>query len=542
MNPRLASLALTAAVAAILAAPLLVTALPPLVDYPNHLARAVLLHTSAPELRPYYAIEWAILPNLAMDILMGPLLAALEPYTAGRVLLFLILLSNVLAVVAYHRAAFGVFSWWPFAAALVAYNATFLMGFLNFQIGLSVAFAGAAAWIALAPRHRLAALACLAGFGMLAFFCHLVSVVFLFLLVGAEEMAPLLRRHGTQLRGLAREAIPRLAPLCLALLPALLLYALSPLSESTGSRLSFTGFEARPLRLLVPFANYDREHDLLAGLFVFGVVAVLVASRRAVLHPAALLAALLALGLYAVVPHGAATGSWLEIRFPILLGFLLFAGIRPTLGGRASATLALALGALLVLRTSALATEWAQSARFSEEVRKTAAAAPSGARVAAVRARHVGAERQPMPTISFVGQAPYAHLPALLVIERRAFWPGLFAFRGQQPLVLQPPHDALPPFVMGLLPTPSILDATTPQPDPRQSASALRWVEWPERFDHVLVIGAYALPDVAAFDPARLTLVSANRAAALFRVRGSGPGSSGEAELRIVSMPHSPIP
>lgn len=542
MNPRLASLALTAAVAAILAAPLLVTALPPLVDYPNHLARAVLLHTSQPELRPFYAIEWAILPNLAMDVLMGPLLAALEPYTAGRVLLFLILLSNVLAVVAYHRAAFGVFSWWPFAAALVAYNATFLMGFLNFQIGLSVAFAGAAAWIALAPRHRVAALACLAGFGVLAFFCHLVSVVFLFLLVGAEELAPLVRRHGTKLRGLVREAVPRLAPLGIALLPALLLYALSPLSESSGSRLSFTGFETRPLRLFVPFANYDRQHDMLAGLAVIGVVAALIASRRAALHPAAVVAAVLALGLYAVVPHGAATGSWLEIRFPILLGFLLFAGVRPTLGGRASASLAAALCALLVFRTGALATEWAHSARFSAELRKAIAAVPPGARVAAVRARHVGAERRPMATISFVGQAPYAHLPAMLVTERRAFWPGLFAFRGQQPLILLPPHDAVPPFVMGLLPTPDILHPARPQPNPRQAESALRWAQWPEHFDHVLVIGAYAIPDIAALDPDRLTLVTANRAAALFRVRGSGSDKSGETERRIAFTPGPPTP
>jgi hypothetical protein len=119
------------------------------------------------------------------------------------------------------------------------------------------------------------------------------------------------------------------------------------------------------------------------------------------------------------------------------------------------------------------------------------------------------------------------------VIERRAFWPGLFAFRGQQPLVLLPPHDALPPFVMGLLPTPAILDAAAPQPNPRQAESALRWAPWPERFDHVLVIGAYALADPAALQPGRLTLASANRAAALFHVRGAGDETRGEAERRI---------
>ena len=67
-------------VAAILAtglsAPFLVTEIPPVLDYPNHLARAYLLAfgPSDPVLSHIYVPQWAIIPNLALDLLLPPLL------------------------------------------------------------------------------------------------------------------------------------------------------------------------------------------------------------------------------------------------------------------------------------------------------------------------------------------------------------------------------------------------------------------------------------------------------------------------------------
>src|SRR5579862_9421710 len=61
--------------------PLFSTVLPPLLDYPNHLARFWLLATGGDI---YYAVQWAPLPNLAGDIVV-PLLARAMPLAlAGR--------------------------------------------------------------------------------------------------------------------------------------------------------------------------------------------------------------------------------------------------------------------------------------------------------------------------------------------------------------------------------------------------------------------------------------------------------------------------
>src|ERR671924_2144928 len=77
--------------------------LPPLQDYPNHLARIYILtnlHNSA-TLQTFYQTNWGFIPNLAMDVL-GPVLTTLMPIeVAGKVfisLTFLLISSGVTAL------------------------------------------------------------------------------------------------------------------------------------------------------------------------------------------------------------------------------------------------------------------------------------------------------------------------------------------------------------------------------------------------------------------------------------------------------------
>ena len=98
-----------ALLSAALLAPLLITDVPPLLDYPNHLARFVLLAAGPddPTLGPIFTPHWAIIPNLATDVIAPPLLRLLPVHVAGRCLLGGILLLNLAGVLALHRALFG---------------------------------------------------------------------------------------------------------------------------------------------------------------------------------------------------------------------------------------------------------------------------------------------------------------------------------------------------------------------------------------------------------------------------------------------------
>ena len=62
---------------------------------------------------------------------------------------------------------------------------------------------------------------------------------------------------------------------------------------------------------------------------------------------------------YPFVPGLFAEGSWIDVRLPVLAGFLLFAGITPRrLGRRETAVLGLAFAALIVARLAVITLAW----------------------------------------------------------------------------------------------------------------------------------------------------------------------------------------
>src|SRR5437016_360208 len=80
-----------AALVVVLAVPFFLVEVPPVEDYPNHLARIFLLAFGAddPVLSRMYAPEWHLVPNLAIDIVGPPLMHLLPVHVTGRVLLAL---------------------------------------------------------------------------------------------------------------------------------------------------------------------------------------------------------------------------------------------------------------------------------------------------------------------------------------------------------------------------------------------------------------------------------------------------------------------
>ena len=123
---------------------------PPLVDYPDHLARIwVLLHAQdIPALGSNYVVDWRLLPNLAVDLVL-PLIAHVLPLeAAGRLFIALTMASLVLGSIALQRVLHGRVGLWPLASLLFVYNSVLYWGFVNFLFTLGLAILAFAAWIA----------------------------------------------------------------------------------------------------------------------------------------------------------------------------------------------------------------------------------------------------------------------------------------------------------------------------------------------------------------------------------------------------------
>jgi hypothetical protein len=505
--------------ALLLVAPLTVVDMPPLLDYPNHLARMLILAAgdADPILSRFWAPAWGLLPNLATDLVIPPLSHIMPINVAGRLALGAILLLQFAGVVVYHRAAFGKRSWWSLGAALVACNAVFLLGFMNFVAGLGPALLVAALWIAARETRPVLAIAG-AMLGLLAlFFCHIAAVLFCAVLIGAQEIAMLVaywRRGGSSISA----ALRRVAALVLALGPTAALYAASALSQTEGPSCWVTP-SRKAINLLVPFMNYYGALDLLTALTVLCVLVSGLWAQGGRAHPGTVLAACILFAMYLAAPFEAKGGAFVDTRFPVMLGLLLFAGFRPQVPSAIGPAVAFALAALFVLRTGLVVHTWTEHAQDLTQIRASIAAIEPGSRVLVVSAEKAAApdywRHSPRSRVIARFMTVHSHLGALVTLERRAFIPLLFAVRSQQPLQVKPPYDRL-------------AAAVSAPPDYRLLARE-RWLQdelefapylplWQDNFEYVLLLLADAVPDVQTFLPEQLEVVNRTGFTALFRV------------------------
>src|SRR5438105_9966863 len=95
--------------AAITLSPVLWVRIPPLIDYPNHLARMwILVHgAEIPELAANYVVRGRILPDLAMDLVVPALSWVMPVEQAGRAFVGLTMLILVVGTLTVHRVLHG---------------------------------------------------------------------------------------------------------------------------------------------------------------------------------------------------------------------------------------------------------------------------------------------------------------------------------------------------------------------------------------------------------------------------------------------------
>src|SRR5258706_10178468 len=95
--------------------PVLTHQLPPISDYVNHLARMYVIDAidTDPYLAKFYEIQWQIIPNLVMDLIVPLLARAISVYHAGQLFLVSIFVITLSGTLALNRALSGRWSALP---------------------------------------------------------------------------------------------------------------------------------------------------------------------------------------------------------------------------------------------------------------------------------------------------------------------------------------------------------------------------------------------------------------------------------------------
>lgn len=490
---------LAALIILLLALPLALVNVVPILDYPAHLTRVTLLsHLPLdPGIARAYSVDMRPLANLGMDLVV-PLLAPLTGPDIGLKLFIAAgLAAWIVGAALIYRGLWREWSVQPLAAAFFALNPTFFDGFFNFHIATGLALIGTGLW--LICRHSAAFLAAMALLAVALLFSHLMAVAILGLLLGGFEIG---RACADGFDG--RRLATGLGKVALIFIPAALLW-LFVIERGPGGPISHDWF-ANALSLGIYSSQFGglrfNAAPVVALLTIYLVgwrVGALALSRRAL--PAVTLCFLASL----LMPVDGFGGAGVQIRLPSVVAVLILVAGRITLPGPARQTVAVGLVAVLAAGIAWQSARWHADAALIDRARAAIRAhVPEGGRLAAA----LGNEDR---------DSRFWHVVDLAIIDRKTLVPAFFTTPGQSTIRLNPAYDAIA--------ATNAIDGGTVsfaalakllQPTPNMSAPPRRiYRDIACSYDALLVMGAR--PETVAV-PAALSVLAAEPDFALYRI------------------------
>lgn len=492
---------LFAAFTLLISIPIWTHPLPPLSDYVNHLARMHVIATLSknPQLARFYELDWDVIPNLTMDLIVPVLARFMNVYVAGQVFIvsmFALIISGVLAL---NRALIGRWSVFPLVAFPLVYNYVFLVGLMNYMFGIGVALWALAGWIALRertwPLRFVLSTVCVVAL----FFCHLSALGVYGVGLLAFEVSRLWQQR---LEPWPRRILDFVAS-GLPFLAAAPLLDVSPTMQLVGS----TYWEQRGKidGLMYVISDYS---DIAA----FALIAVMAASiiwsvRHRVLrfHPLAISLLFVSAAVYIALPRIMFDTYMTDQRVPIGIAYMLFAcgdlELRRRLVRRAFMVV---LIVIIAARLIEIDFNWSQLSDSTSELRSSVRRIAPGSKVFVAYAdRSLGEDVRDLGLV---------HAACIATIERSALVTTLFTVEGKQVLHVRPEfrnyadlRDGTPPAVAQLI-------QAADHPLPWMPAFWLNWTQ----FDYLYVL--FTEDDAPNPDPSRLKLLDDGDRFQLYRI------------------------
>jgi hypothetical protein len=467
--------------------PILSVDVPPLVDYPNHLARMHILNAwgDDPDLQRNYVVNWSIGPNMAMDFIVPVIAKVLPIYDAGKVFVAATLLLIIGGTITLRYVVVGHVGLWPILSFLLIYNHAFYWGFLNFLFTAGLALFAFAAWIGLRERPSSTRLIIFSLVAVILFYGHLFGLlIYGVLVLGFEVRRAWQNRHDRSV--LVSAWFVNGAQF---LLPMILFFEwIDRIGSADGAINRFGPWAAKIIALISPVHFGQPWVDFSTALFL-SVVGVLCITRRWVRLADSLKMPVILLAVVAALMPNFLSGVWgTDFRLPAIVGCVLLAGIqtRPFAWRQMQIIVSIA-AALFLIRTATIASHWHDvDAKFSD-FRNAARSLEPGASLL------VSQDRNDAPDgASRLHEMTFWHLGALAVIERSAFYPTLFTGHTTIDASAATAQIDSP---VGTPVSRKILSATA---DPSKSPYPLShrlsryvwlyWIGWPAHFDYVLSI------------------------------------------------------
>jgi hypothetical protein len=476
--------------------------LPPLSDYVNHLARMQVIATieKNANLARFYQIDWQIIPNLTMDLVVPPLMRFVNVYTAGQI--FMVAMFTVIGsgVLVLNRVLSGRWSIVPLAAFPLLYNFVFLVGLTNYLFGVGLSLWALATWIWLRERRWPLRFVVSSLFVAVLFFCHLSALGVYGIGILSFE---LMRLWDGRYR---RPWVPALAEFVASGLPFLV--AVPFLAASPTMQL-VARFEWEPRGKLDGLINVVAVYSdiVTVGLMAIVVAGGIWAVRRRLLHfhPFGWWVAGVGTVVYLALPRVMFDSYMADQRVAVPLVYLLIACVTLEMHHRiVRRGFIVMLLILLAARMIEVDVSWSDLTNAENELRASVRRIRPGSKVFVAYAdRGAGGDVRDLGLV---------HAPCIAMIERSALVTTAFTVVGKQVMHVRPEYrdmvdteDGTPPSIAQL-----IVAASKPTDDmPRF------WLRWTE-FDYLYVL--FSEDEAENPDPERLTLLYDGDRFQLYRI------------------------
>lgn len=235
----------------------------PFLDFPNHLARAVVMADALFDHGLHFAQAFTVKLSLSTyvlgDLTLASLVEAIGPSRAGPLWAALVFLSLPASLAYFARSL----SLSPLACAsalligcYLGSSWFFLAGFFSFQLAVSLSLVVGANLFKQCERPSWGRLTAIIAVTTLGYFIHITTVLFVCLLsvvVAIAYPAPVRRR-----------ALASGAPLLVA--SALLIWGVWDPAAATHGGSDWGGITAKALRLVSPFVRFDLRSEALCAL------------------------------------------------------------------------------------------------------------------------------------------------------------------------------------------------------------------------------------------------------------------------------------
>lgn len=417
---------LFALISLLLCLPFWTTQYVPMVDLPNHLARAYILH-HYDDVAAYQAMYDRVaepLPNLAFDLVVPPLLYFFDIHVAGKIFLTLMLLLFSVGCHLLGTSIHGRPTWLALPSIFFIYNTMLIYGFVNYLFGLGMFLITLAVWLRWRKRWNLNTFVIVSLLAFACYVSHLSAYLFLGLALSTITFFDFIRA-----KSITKKMVMGLLPL----LPPLAVFLTYVKSGGETKQVAwFVNYSvvAKLAHLSYMIQTYNRLWEIVIALVMLVIILITVLYARNWQIGLAILVTCCGLGLlFLVCPEGIFQTALADVRFVPPAAVLMLVALNFQVDKRIGKWALLLFLAVSLIRVGSIGYEWS---KIDEKIAAQVAAFnrfEDGAKVYPLVSRPAGYDRK-----KYMVDRSFWHIIHYSTIDRHTFSSTLFAIKGQQPI------------------------------------------------------------------------------------------------------------